>query len=275
MSHRPVTVFMAAAVATLATVACGEVEPAGSFTVSGTVTDARKAGLAIPGATIRLEGETAASTTTDSLGWYSFPEFPGGDIDVTVSPPPGYRQTALETRLNSDMNLDLTLPHTGIPPFRGTIWVTPDILGPDDPSSFGSVTYTGRGTREIFDRRVNRWITVNAYLFDVRFGERTVEWQFNPEFGSEEAARAEIDVFAPAIGRLPVALLSNVREVEVNAGEGLFGGDPYEGSILIHTEDSGTRLAVRDGFLEEVFMHEATHASLDLDHYNSPGWRAA
>ena len=136
------------------------------------------------------------------------------------------------------MNLDLRLPHTGIPPFRGTIWVTPDILGPDDPSSFGSVTYTGRGTREIFDRRVNEWITVNAYLFDVRFGDRKVEWQFNPEFGSEEAARAEIDVFAPAIGRLPVALLSNVKEVEVNAGKGLFGGDPYEGSILIHTEDS-------------------------------------
>ena len=266
---------MAVAVACLATVACGEAEPVtGSFTLSGTVTDGRKAGLAIPGATVRLENGPATATT-DSLGRYRLAGVPGGDVEIGVAPPPGYRRRTVEVRVGGDATVDIELSHTGIPPFRGTIWVTPEILGPDDPSSFGSVTYTGRGTREIFDRRVNKWITVNAYLFDVRFGERTVEWQFNPEFGSEQAARAEIDVFAPAIGRLPLILLENVLEVEVNAGEGLFGGDPYEGSILIHTEDSGTRLAVRDGFLEEVFMHEAAHASLDLDHYNSPGWRAA
>jgi len=153
--------------------------------------------------------------------------------------------------------------------------VTPEILGPDDPSSFGSVTYTGRGWREIFDRRANAWITVNAYLFDVRFGERTVEWQFNPEFGSAEAAEAEIEVFGPAMGRLPAALLANLQEVEVNAGQGAFGGNSYNGSILIHTEDPGTRRAVNDGFLEEVFMHEGAHASLDPDHSDSPGWRAA
>lgn len=276
MSHRSVTVFMATAVAALATVACGEVEPAGSFTVSGTVTDARKAGLAIPGATIRLQDETATSTTTDSLGQFRFAGVPGGKVDVMVSAPPGYRHPQpTEITLESDLTMDLELAHTGVPPFAGTVWVTPDILGPDDPSSLGSVTYAGRGMREIFDRRANAWITVNAYLFDVRFGERTAEWQFNPEFGSEEAARAEIDVFAPAIGRLPAALLSNLQEVEVNAGEGAFGGNSYNGSILIHTEDSGTRLAVREGFLEEVLMHEAAHASLDRDHGDAPGWRAA
>ena len=56
---------------------------------------------------------------------------------------------------------------------------------------------------------------------------------------------------------------------------GAFGGNSYNGSILIHTEDSGTRLAIREGFLEEVFMHEAAHASLDPDHGDAPGWRAA
>ena len=81
----------------------------------------------------------------------------------------------MEITLNSEHhNGLLPLAHSGVPPFAGTVWVTPEILGPDDPSSFGSVTYTGRGTREIFDRRANAWIMVNAYLFDVRFGERTV-----------------------------------------------------------------------------------------------------
>ena len=284
MSDRPIkasqpvnkSCFVAAAVAVLASVACGEVAPEGSFTLSGTLTDSRKAELKIPGASVRLVSATTTTTTTDSLGRFRFVEVPGGKVSVTVGAVPGYRiPDPLELLADSDLTLDLGLTPAGTPPFAGTVWVTPDILGPDDPSSLDSVAYAGRGTREIFDRRANAWITVNAYLFDVRFGERIVEWQFNPEFGSEEAARAEIEVFAPAIGRLPAALLSNLQEVEVNAGQGAFGGNSYNGSILIHTEDSGTRMAVREGFLEEVFMHEAAHASLDPDHGDASGWRAA
>lgn len=270
-----ITTLMAAAVASSAIVSCGEVDPvAGSFTLSGAVTDSRLAGLAVPGVTVRLDNGTTASATTDSLGRYRFADI-GGKVKVIVTAPPGYREATMEVTVRSDQTLDIGLDHTGIPPFSGTIWVTPDILGPDDPSSLGSVTHTGRGMRRIFDRRTDEWTTVNAYLFDVEFGERTVEWQFNPEFGSVEAAQAEIDVFAPAIGRLPTVLLEDLDEVEVNAGQGLFGGDPYERSFLIHTEDPGTLRAVRDGFLEEVFLHEGAHVSLDLEHYDSPGWRAA
>ncbi len=276
MTRRPIKLFMAVAIAGLATVACGEVEPEGSFTVSGTLTDVRKAGLAIPGASIRLEGKTTSSMTTDSVGRFRFADVPGGKFGITIGAPPGYSHPVpIEFTADSDLTMDLTLAHTGIPPFDGTVWVTPDILGPDDPSSFGSVTYTGRGMRQIFDRRADAWITVNAYLFDVQFGERTVEWQFNPEFGSSEAAAVEIEVFAPAIGRLPAALLAGLREVEVNAGEGLFGGSPYTGGILIHTEDSATRFAIDEGFLEEVLMHEVAHASLDMEHREAPAWLAA
>ena len=244
-----------------------------SYTLSGTVTDGRRAGLAVPGATVRLESETEQSRTTDARGRYRFPKV-SGQAKVTVSAP-GYRDQTAEVTVGSNSTLDFTLEHTGRPPFQGTVWVTPDVLGPSDPSSLGSVTYAGRGMREIYDRRVSAWITVNAYLFNVQFGERTVEFQFNPEFGSRAAARAEVDVFAPAIGRLPAALMSNLQEVEVNAGEGLFGGNFYNGSFLIHTEDPATRYAVRKGFLEEVFLHEGAHVSLDREHGGSPGWRAA
>ena len=276
MTPGRITTLMTAAVAAFVSLSCGEVDPeiVGSFTLSGAVTDSRMAGLAVPGATVRLENGTTTSVTTDSLGRYQFADI-GGKVEVIVSAPPSYLETTMEVTVGSDQTLDIGLDHTGIPPFSGTIWVTPDILGPDDPSSFGSVTHTGRGMRRIFDRRANEWMTVNAYLFDVRFGERTVEWQFNPEFGSVEAAQAEIDIFAPAIGRLPTVFLEDLEEVEVNAGQGLFGGDPYERSFLIHTEDPGTLRAVRDGFLEEVFLHEGAHVSLDLEHYDSPGWRAA
>ena len=245
-----------------------------SYTLSGTVTDGRRAGLAVPGATVRLGNGTNESTNTDVRGRYRFSNI-SGQVEVTVSARPSYRDRTTEVTVGSDYTLDFTLEHTGKPPFRGTVWVTPDVLGPSDPSSLGSVAYAGRGMREIYDRRVDAWITVNAYLFNVQFGDRTVEFQFNPEFGSRAAARAEVDVFAPAIGRLPAALLSNLQEVEVNAGEGLFGGNLHNGSFLIHTEDPLTRHAVREGFLEEVFLHEGAHVSLDREHGGSPGWRAA
>ena len=248
-----------------------------SYTLSGTVTDGRKEGLVVPGVTVVLWLENGAgeTTTTDARGRYSFSNLSG---KVTVQVPAEtytFQEQRTEVTVRSDYTLDFTLEHSGRPPFDGTPWLTPDILGPSDPTSFGNVTYTGRGTRRIFDRRVNRWVTHNdAYLFDVQFGERTLEWQFNPEFGSVEAARAEIDVFAPALGRLPVALLARVTEVDVNAGDGFFGGG-YDGALLIHTEATITKFSVDGGYLEEVFIHEAAHTSLDLAHRRTPGWLAA
>ena len=157
-------------------------------------------------------------------------------------------------------------------PFQGTVFISPDVLTSADPTSLAGVAYTGRGEREIFDRRVDGWVVVDAYLFDAQYAGGVVEFQVNPEFGSADAARAEVDAYAPVLGRLPAVMLSRVREVEVNAGEKLFGGNA-NGSILIHTGQGAEYL--RDGFLEEVLFHEAAHASLDIDHADSAGWRAA
>lgn len=158
-------------------------------------------------------------------------------------------------------------------PFQGTAFITPDVLTVADPTGLQNVTYTGRGERVIFDRRVDAWITVDAYLFDVGIHGRDIEFQVNPEFGSEAAARAEVDVFAPALGRLPAVLLSRAEKVHVNAGDGLFGGNWDDRSFLIHTGYG--RGLLRDGFLEEVLFHEGAHVSLDGAHASSAGWRAA
>ena len=93
---------------------------------------------------------------------------------------------------------------------------------------------------------------VDAYLFEVRYSG-VIEFQVNPEFGSVEVVRVEVDTYAPALGRLSAVMLSRVTEVEVNAGQELFGGNA-NGSILIHT-GQGVKY-MRDGFLEEVLFHE-------------------
>src|SRR5690349_12702748 len=75
------------------------------------------------------------------------------------------------------------------PPFSGTIFIDPDIITSADPTTFTGVTYTGQGLRTMFDRRVNNWIQVNAYLFNANFNDGLhAEIQVNPEFGSSAAA---------------------------------------------------------------------------------------
>ena len=45
---------------------------------------------------------------------------------------------------------------TSGPPYRGTIFVAPDIYLDSDPSAFRSLESIGRGLRRMFDRRANR-----------------------------------------------------------------------------------------------------------------------
>lgn len=158
------------------------------------------------------------------------------------------------------------------PPYAGTIFLDPDIVLPSDPSVFEAATYTGRGLRTVFDRRVNAFVEINAYLFGLSFSDgTTIEAQINPEFGSEARARTEAETYGRFVGQLARALRRDVDALWIHMGVEPFGGGNR--SILIHTGQAA--LYVRDGVLEETLIHEAAHTSLDADHATSPGWIAA
>ena len=149
------------------------------------------------------------------------------------------------------------------PPFGGTVWIDPDIITPSDPAALQDITAAGRGERTMFDRRVNDWISVNAYLFDARFDDGlTTEIQVNPEFGSVSAAMVEANKYGRAIGQLPTVLRTNVETVWIHKGDQPWGGG--NDNILIYV---GGMLDWRKEFLEELLVHEAAHTSLD------PGWK--
>ena len=159
-----------------------------------------------------------------------------------------------------------------VPPFSGTIFLDPDIITSSDSSSFESVTYTGQGSRTMFDRRVNNWVTVNAYLFNAVFNDGlTAEIQVNPEFSSSALALVEAEKYSPLLGRLPTVLRFSMQTVSIHKGTNLFGGG--NNNILIHTGQSA--LYEADGILEETLVHEASHTSLDGPHAASAGWLAA
>jgi len=121
----------------------------------------------------------------------------------------------------------------------------------------------------MYDRRVNNWITVNAFLFDTYFTDSLYcEVQVNPEFSSVGAALQEAEFYANEIGRLPTILRLELETVWIHMGQELFGGG--NNNILIHTGQSVNY--INNGILEETLVHEASHTSLDAYHASSQGW---
>jgi hypothetical protein len=158
------------------------------------------------------------------------------------------------------------------PPFSGTIFIDPDIITASDPTAFTNMTYAGQGMRLMFDRRVNSFITVNAYLFNATFNDGlATEIQVNPEFSDSTLAGIEANKYAIVIGRLPTVSRSHVETVWIHQGVQPFGGG--NNNLLIHTGQAD--LYAADGILEETFVHESSHTSLDAEHASSPSWLAA
>ncbi len=153
----------------------------------------------------------------------------------------------------------------------GTLFVDPDILTPEDPSTFLKATYTGRGERTMNDRRPADWVTRNAFLFEATYSDGfRIEIQVNPEFETSSQAQREADKYGHLIGQLPKALRGpEFQTVWIHRGVELFGGG--NNNVLIHTGMAEGEYE-SDGILEEALIHEAGHTSLDSTHSASPGW---
>ena len=162
-------------------------------------------------------------------------------------------------------------------PYTNTIHdISYDLLVPSDPTSLKSVDYVGRGERRVWDSRLRAgrgdWVSIDAYLFRGLYSDATVEFRVNPEFGSMETALEQVDKFAAAFGRIPAMLLSRVESVVIHKDGGVWAAN-WHGKFIHLTVDGDEH--IRRGTLEEVFIHEAVHASLDGAHRNSAGWREA
>lgn len=157
------------------------------------------------------------------------------------------------------------------PPFGGTIFIDPDIITKDDPTTFVKIGYLGQGTRQMFDRRINKYSKVKAHLFRARYSDAAdVEVQVNTEFTKAKASSHALK-YAKVIGRIPVCLRKDVDTVWIHDGFQPFGGGNR--NLLIHVLQG--KQYETDGILEETFVHEASHTSLDATHSASKGWLKA
>ena len=237
-----------------------------TFTLSGQVHSNRFGGP-LAGARVRVGGRQIA---TGEDGRYEVDGL-SGVVAVTVSYT-GHVPANATVTMDQDQTADFAL-EPGAPPFEGTAYISPRVIDSNDPSSFRNIEYAGRGTRDIFDRRIGAWTRAEVFLFDVQYSGRELEFQVNIEFGSVEAARRQVDTYAPAFGQLPAFLMTGAREVEIHGGDENHGGNTHNGTFHIHSGQGETD--IRNGFLEEVLIHEAAHVSLDRLHAMTPAWRAA
>jgi hypothetical protein len=159
------------------------------------------------------------------------------------------------------------------PPYSGTVFIEPNLITAEDPSDFVAAEFAGQGQRTMFDRRLNAFVQLDAWLFNAEYREgMTIEFQVNPEFDTQEEAAAEVAFYAPVIGRLPRALRSQVQTSWIHRGDEYFGGG--NNNLLIHT-GAIAQGYIAAGILEETLAHEAVHTSLDAAHGGAPGWLAA
>ena len=166
----------------------------------------------------------------------------------------------------------LTVTARAVPPFSGTIFIDPDIITAADSTTFTNIVYTGQGIRNVYDRRCNCFSNMNAFLFNARYNDGfTVEVQVNPEFTNSTMATVDATKYATVIGRLPTYARSRVQTVWLHKGVNPFGGG--NNNLLIHTGQAA--LYETDGILEETFVHESGHTSLDPTNAAAPGWIAA
>ncbi len=125
----------------------------------------------------------------------------------------------------------------------------------------------------MYDRRVEDWITIEPFIFNAKFDDDlTIEIQVNPEFKTIEGAKMQADKFAPVIGQLTTELRKDVKTVWIHKGLKPFGGG--NNNLLIHT-DWSLKHYEDQGILEETFIHEAAHTSLDSIHSKNPNWLKA
>ncbi len=157
------------------------------------------------------------------------------------------------------------------PPFVGTVFLSPDILTSLDPSSFETLIKVNDEQRKMYDRRYG-WINIKPFLFQAEFSDGLIiEVQVNPEFETKEIAEDVALQYLPTVGRLPTYLRKDVDTIWLHKDVEDFGGG--NNNLLIH-HGRGLEYKKQE-ILEEIFLHEATHTSLDPYHLSASEWITA
>ncbi len=153
------------------------------------------------------------------------------------------------------------------PPFGGTVYVEPDIITAQDPSTFRGLTYDGAARLDRWDHRFETKmdepiVPADFHRFTATFrGGKTMQLEVNTEFGSAAKAGRVAEIYAFIAGQMPAVMRKNMLSIVVHKTGDDWSAGP-DGEIVIHHGNYAGELA--DGALEESMFHEAVHTSIDM-----------
>ena len=146
------------------------------------------------------------------------------------------------------------------PPYSGTVYVDPNWITADDPSTFSRITPIGVETVTMYDRRVSDWVQVSAHSFSLDFLEGvSVVARVNPEFDAS-TAEGLASKWGYVLGQSPSGLTQKLEELHIQGGDELMGGNGFSDPthVLVHEEHAARNLG--NGWAEEEILHELAHA---------------
>ena len=167
------------------------------------------------------------------------------------------------------------------PPFSGTMWELPDLITSSDYTIYSSSTYQGILDRLFYDKSIPSFIDYPAHVYKINFGDGlSVDFEIYTEFSQEEALAIK-QKYAPLIGQLGKELRKNIKSIEFLKGDytasAQRNNDLSYSNITIPIDWLNNNVETRpDGDrTEELFIHEATHLSIDPYVYGQRGWNDA
>lgn len=158
-----------------------------------------------------------------------------------------------------------------------------DFITAADPSAFVALSYVGAMQFEMPDKRGGP-LFQQAYVFNATFSGGNgrsgtgIKIACSNLFGSQAAAQTDAMRYTSRLGKLPDLYRRNINHIVVHtggvnpAGTTAFAEDQGH-FFCIYSENATVRIGTHD--LEETFFHEASHASIQVDHINSAQWLAA
>lgn len=164
------------------------------------------------------------------------------------------------------------------PPYGGAVFIDHVVLTNEDPNAIQTrVKYRGQKCRTIWHQHLGEWLDIETYIFKLFFKDNIKFYAWvDPKFGRKSKAKKVAKRVTRSLGTLPEFLRRDIHVIAIlSEGDGA-NADISGGVITWHDktfkEDGGNK---KESYVEEVYLHEVAHTSIDNDIYNTAEWENA
>jgi hypothetical protein len=149
-----------------------------------------------------------------------------------------------------------------------------DFIHDDDPAAAFCLRFTGLAQAEMPDKRHDDLFADDVRVFAASYSDGTqVELWVHPSIATEVEATALVTPVAQAIARLPSQMRGLLNHVVIHNGDETAFAEDVGRFFVLYSDNIRARISTHD--LQETVFHESVHATLDVPHSDSDGWRAA